>query len=104
MKITPEYLVNKNWIYYEDPILKNLSEEEKQEIGFIEYKMDIIDEEHLDKCWFITMRYQFSNTPNRDWSCHIDNGWHESIACVDIGSIEQFNKLMDLMDITYRLS
>lgn len=52
--------------------------------------------------WFLTMRYDLSNTVGRDWFCHIDNALHESVACVDIGTIEQFNMLMNLMGIEYR--
>lgn len=53
--------------------------------------------------WFLIMWYDLSNTIDRDLSCHIDNNVHESVACVDIDTVEHFNKLMNLMDIEYRL-
>lgn len=110
MKITKELLLEKDWSIYHDDIMMNLSdgkELEKQGIQykFEEYILTVFNSDHDENkgFWLLTMRYDLSNTIDRDWSCHIDNNVHESVACVDIDTVEHFNKLMDLMDIEYRL-
>lgn len=45
----------------------------------------------------------YSNHISREWYCHIDNEDFETIAGVSIDTIEQFNDLMKLMDIDYRI-
>lgn len=110
--ITAEFLLHYGWKLKEDPIVKSLSDEDKkqmdsegirynyEEYTFVAKNMDADENKGY---WFLTMRYDLSNTADRDWSCHIDNESHESVACVDIGTIEQFNMLMKLMCIEYRL-
>lgn len=44
-----------------------------------------------------------SNMINRNWNVHIDNKKYETIASVDIETVEHFNILMGLMDINFRL-
>lgn len=110
--ITAEFLLHYGWKLKEDPIIKSLSDEDKkqmdsegirynyEEYSFVAKNMDADENKGY---WFLTMRYDLSNTVGRDWSCHIDNESHESVACVDIGTIEQFNMLMKLMCIEYRI-
>ena len=110
--ITAEFLLHYGWKLKEDSIVKSLSDEDKkqmdsegirynyEEYTFVAKNMDADENKGY---WFLTMRYDLSNTVGRDWSCHIDNDSHESVACVDIGTIEQFNMLMKLMGIEYRL-
>lgn len=110
--ITAEFLLHYGWKLKEDPIIKSLSDEDKkqmdsegirynyEEYSFVAKNMDADENKGY---WFLTMRYDLSNTVGRDWSCHIDNESHESVACVDIGTIEQFNMLMKLMGIEYIL-
>ena len=110
--ITAEFLLYYGWKLKKDPIVKSLSDEDKkqmdsegirynyEEYTFVAKNMDADENKGY---WFLTMRYDLSNTVGRDWSCHIDNDLHESVACVDIGTIEQFNMLMKLMGIEYRL-
>ena len=110
--ITAEFLLHYGWKLKEDLIVKSLSDEDKkqmdsegirynyEEYTFVAKNMDADENKGY---WFLTMRYDLSNTVGRDWSCHIDNDSHESVACVDIGTIEQFNMLMKLMGIEYRL-
>ena len=110
--ITAEYLEHYGWEQKEDPIIKSISDEDKKQLNsegikynWKEYTFVARNKDANDNTgyWFLTMRYELSNTVGRDWSCHIDNSLHESVGCVDIGTIEQFNKYMDLMDIEYRL-
>lgn len=112
MKITKELLLEKGWSIYHDDIMMNLSDEDKKELErqgiqykFEEYVLTVFNSNHDENkgFWFLTMRYDLSNTIDRDWSCHIDNNCRESVACVDIDTTEHFNKLMDLMDIEYRM-
>lgn len=110
--ITAEFLLHYGWKLKEDPIVKSLSDEDKKQMdsegiryNYEEYTFVAknIDADENKGYWFLTMRYDLSNTVGRDWSCHIDNESHESVACVDIGTIEQFNMLMKLMCIEYRI-
>lgn len=110
--ITAEFLLHYGWKLKEDQIVKSLSDEDKkqmdsegirynyEEYTFVAKNMGADENKGY---WFLTMRYDLSNTVGRDWSCHIDNESHESVACVDIGTIEQFNMLMKLMGIEYIL-
>lgn len=64
-----------------------------------EYVIDIYD---TDLAYYISVK-NISNTINRDWNVHIDNKNWETIASVDIETIEHFNMLMKLMNINFRL-
>lgn len=113
MKITKELLEDNGFELYFDPFLKNLNKKDLDELhkeGYypekqFEMRRNVVnkDGENIGKYWFIEMRWDMSNTPGRDWGCHIDNCVHESVAYVDIGTVEQFNKLMDILDIEYRI-
>ena len=44
-----------------------------------------------------------SNSITRLWSVRVENSLHDSIATADIQTIDHFNKLMELMDIGFKL-
>lgn len=47
--------------------------------------------------------YNISNMPTRSWNVKVFSSKHFHIADIDIQSIDHFNKLMELMDIDFRL-
>lgn len=48
------------------------------------------------------MIYYISALPViRSWECKI--AYKRSFACADIGTIDHFNKLMELMDINFKI-
>lgn len=54
--------------------------------------------------WDISItNYPFLNNQPRKWSCEVNNNTNRYAAEADIQTIEHFNKLMDLMDINFRL-
>lgn len=64
-----------------------------------EYVIDISDR---NSTYYISVK-DISNYIGRGWNVHIDNQDWETIAYVDIETVEHFNKLMELMDIDFRL-
>ena len=76
---------------------------------FNEYRWSysaINENDNLDykRSWRIDVKHNMSNTADRDWGVHIDNQSCESVAYVDIQTVEHFNTLMELMEIEFRLS
>lgn len=63
------------------------------------YVIDVYD---ANLAYYISIK-DISNTVNRNWNVHIDNKDFETIASVDIETVEHFNMLMKLMDINFRL-
>lgn len=54
--------------------------------------------------WDISItNYPFLSNYPRKWSCEVNNNTNRYAAEADIQTIEHFNKLMDLMDINFRL-
>lgn len=114
MNVTKELLKSNGFELYNDPVLKDVTVAELEELHneglypdkWYEMRRNVVNTngETTGKYWFIEMRWDLSNTPGRDWGCHIDNCIHETVAYADIGTVEQFNKLMDLMDIEFKLS
>lgn len=51
----------------------------------------------------IDLSYGLTNSLNNNWNCHVDNNVYESIASVDLNTIWEFNELMDLMKIPFKL-
>ena len=52
--------------------------------------------------WDISItNYPFPSNYSRNWSCGVSNG--ADCAEADIQTIDHFNKLMELMDIDFRL-
>lgn len=51
----------------------------------------------------IDLSYGLTNSLNNNWNCHVDNNVYESIASIDLNTIWEFNELMDLMKIPFRL-
>lgn len=43
------------------------------------------------------------NNRGTEWHLHIDNNLCETIGCADIDTIEQFNKLMEVFESSFRL-
>lgn len=82
-----------------------------------------ITEEILRKAGFVVGFYKYSGSTNytlqlkdyhltidnitksdtRNWTVEIENNNNDCIACAEIKTIEHFNKLMDLMDIDFKL-
>lgn len=44
-----------------------------------------------------------SNYIERDWTIHVDNVDMDTIGNVDIATLEQFNKFMEILDIEFQL-
>lgn len=54
--------------------------------------------------WDISItNYPFLSNYPRKWSCEVNNNTNRYAAEADIQTIDHFNKLMDLMDIDFRL-
>ena len=52
---------------------------------------------------FFIELYNISNTGTRSWSAKVINSEHLYMAEIDIQTIGHFNKLMELLDISFRL-
>lgn len=44
-----------------------------------------------------------SNMVDRDWNVHVDNEDFQSIGSANIQTVEQFNQLMNLLDIEFKI-
>lgn len=51
----------------------------------------------------INLTYGLSNMEGRDWTIQIDDKDCCSIAAVDIDTVEQFNKVCELMEINFSI-
>lgn len=51
----------------------------------------------------INLTYGLSNMEDRDWTIQIDDKDCCSIASVDIDTVEQFNKVCELMEINFSI-
>lgn len=51
----------------------------------------------------ITANYKLFNNSDNLWTVHIDNDHFESIANIELTYIWQFNMLMEICDIDFRL-
>lgn len=91
--ITSEILLNAGW--GEHPCINCLDEGLVNDCYYIK---DVNDNHfHLEL-------NHLSNMIGRDWSVHVDNCDYQTIASCDIQTVEQFNAVMELLEIEYRLS
>ena len=49
--------------------------------------------------YWLTFKYDMSNTPNRDWYLHVDNSSRESVAGCDVQYVHQAQQLMEIFDV-----
>lgn len=52
----------------------------------------------IDGYW-LTFRYNMSNTPNRDWYLHVDGSDRCTVAGCDVQYIHQAQQLMEIFDV-----
>lgn len=87
----------------EDILLKAGFEEidrvDNVSITFELKKWDI--EWDIESDWDITMT-KYNRSYGRKWSCDVNND-ESNFAYIDIQTIEHFNKLMEVLDIDFRL-
>lgn len=81
--ITDKILLDNQFVHYKDEY-------------FEEYSIDLKDQ------WYIDVR-KLSNYKGRDWSVAIDNCDRDTVSVVDIQTIDQFNKVMEIMEINFTL-
>ena len=98
--ITEQILIDNGFEFLEHET-ELLSKYQKDTYGINHYVMYRIwtKDEHpikldIDNGW---------NNRGTKWSLHIDNDVCETIGYVDIDTIEQFNKLMEIFDSKFRL-
>lgn len=85
--ITGEILLKAGFKYFE---------EDSDNTSYYSYSPD----ENEEGDWNVILTYSKNN--GRDWHCEVNTS-PTTYADVDIQTIEHFNKLMDLMDINFRL-
>lgn len=75
--------------------------------GFVEnktsFKHNLIFEYHLGARFYIELNYEEHTVETlRNWACR---GWHLNIANFELKlqTVEQFNKLMEIMEIDFKL-
>lgn len=100
MDITRDILIKNNFLEKEDKILREIAEEYSEEYNVFEKTTKDFHTRDV----FIEINSILSNHPDRDWSVHIDNSSRETIASADIQTIGQFNMLMHIMDIDYKIT
>lgn len=81
--ITDKILLDNQFVHYKDEY-------------FEEYSIDLKDQ------WYIDVK-KASNYKGRDWAVCIDNCDRDTVAVVDIQTIDQFNKVMEIMEINFTL-
>lgn len=65
--------------------------------GFIEYGISTqYYEKEVGNFW-ITFKYDLSNTPNRDWFFHVDSDDRCSVASCDVQYVHQAQNLMNIL-------
>ena len=71
---------------------------------FVLYKDEYFEEYSIDLKgqWYIDVK-KASNYKGRDWDVCIDNCDRDTVAVVDIQTIDQFNKVMEIMEINFTL-
>lgn len=89
-KISKQILLNNGFTYIDKTCNECLGN------SWDEYVIDV------DSLYAISVK-DISNMIDRNWNVHIDNKDWETIASVDIETVEHFNILMGLMDINFRL-
>lgn len=52
----------------------------------------------VDGYW-LTFKYDMSNTPNRDWYLHVDSSDRCTVAGCDVQYIHQAQQLMEIFDV-----
>ena len=90
MKITEEILLNNKFERTSIDYVSIFNRVVYNEMGAVKYSID--------------MRKGLSNMFGRDWVCHLDNDFFETIGSVDIDTVEQFNMFMELMEVPYKLT
>lgn len=81
--ITDKILLDNQFVLYKDEY-------------FDEYRINIEDK------WYIDVK-KASNYKGRDWTVGIDNCDRDTVAVVDIQTIDQFNKVIEIMEINFKL-
>lgn len=89
-KISKQILLNNGFTYIDKTCNEYLGN------SWDEYVIDV------DSLYAISVK-DISNMIDRNWNVHIDNKNYETIASVDIDTVEHFNMLMKLMDINFKL-
>lgn len=89
-KISKQILLNNGFTYIDKTCNEYLGN------SWDEYVIDV------DSLYAISVK-DISNMIDRNWNVHIDNKNYETIASVDIDTVEHFNMLMKLMDINFTL-
>lgn len=51
----------------------------------------------------IDLSYGFANSLNKNWNCYIYNNIYEFVASIDLNTVWEFNELMDLTHIPFKL-
>lgn len=98
MDITDEYLRNKNWFRS----TKDIDIKIDKNFGWRTYNTIINDNLNKTK-YSITIKYGASNMEDRDWAVHVDDYKFQTIGFINIQTVEQFNKFMELLNINYKL-
>ena len=99
MNITREILLDNGFEVKQEPMV-NLTD--THFIGERFYKI-VQKKGNQEYLFTIDLDNCYSNSINRDWNLHIDNNDMQSVCGCDIQTIEHFNKVMDLMEIDFRL-
>ena len=48
--------------------------------------------------FFLDLTYGVSNMAGRDWTLHVDNMARDTVATLDVGTYEQIEGLLDLLN------
>lgn len=69
----------------------------------LEYDINPKNDDNTAQHYRITANYKLFNNSDNLWTVHIDNDHFESIANIELTYIWQFNMLMEICDIDFRL-
>lgn len=93
--------------YMDDSYLPNngtITSEILKDSGFTHYILDNFFEISINNEYFIHIEKGYSNIDvENNWVVHIDDYAHCSIGSADIRTIKQFNTLMDVFNIHFKL-
>lgn len=105
MDLTKEIIISNGFLVVENSLTKSLSKEFEDYQEFEIMVTDNPENPHNSvNTFFLTLTYGLSNHHERDWVLHIDNNTRCTVGAMDIQTIEHFNKVMDLMEINFKIN
>lgn len=106
MTLTDDILIN-NGFSISKPLDEKLNEKYKEIFGEDYHELEMFYQAKAssvnDHTYKFDFKYGLSNSHLGNWTLHIDNAFFESVGSIDLGTVEQFNALMQIIECDFRL-